>query len=147
MGYAKHGGDSGGYRLPGLWNYTLTRQQAMADAPDPRVNLVDEGPARDRLIELDRQRCAIDPAYRKAKCTLDIERLEAGLPVLIRRGMIDTRPIHPNEEPGRQSWPEAKMWPEVFERSVRYFELHLDDRLVPVPGDVNPTTYWSAPDD
>ena len=128
--------------LDGIWDYVLGRQQTMADEPDARVHLVEEGPARVRLIEQDRFRCATDPTYRRSKCTLDIDRLEAGLPVLIPRRSIDCRPIHPDEPPGRMSWPEAREWPEVRERSVEFFELWPDDRLVPVHGEADPVTYW-----
>lgn len=140
--WGDHGGVEG-YRLPGIWDYILERQQAMADQPDPRVHLVDEGPERDRLIEEDRRRCAADPSYRRSKCTLPINRLEAGLPILLPRRSVDTRPIHPNEPPGRMSWPEARVWPEIRERSAQWFELHSDDRLIPVAGDADPATYWA----
>jgi hypothetical protein len=132
-----------GYRLPGIYGYILGKQKALADAPDPRVFLVEEGPERDALIEQDRLWSATRPGYRSGKASsVDIDRLESGLPVLILRRSIDTRPIHTNEEPGRMSWPEAKLWPEISERSVDWFELHPDDRLVPVPGDVDRATYW-----
>jgi hypothetical protein len=130
------------YMLDGIYDYVLQRQRKLADQPDPRVNLADEGPARDRLIDEDRFKCVTDPAFRRGKCTLPIERLEAGLPVLLPRRSIDCRPIHPSEPPGRQSWPEAKQWPEIRDRSVQSFELHSDDTLVPVTGDADPATYW-----
>lgn len=132
MAYSK-GSDPtlSGYTLSGIYTLVAERQQTMADAPDPRVFLADEGPARDRLIEQDRQRCAIDATYRRSKCTLDIDRLDAGLPILLPRGSIDTR-----------RWREAKLWPEIRERSVEWFEMHPDDRVVPVPGAVDPQTYW-----
>ena len=136
-------GSLDGYRLPGIYGYVAAKQIDMVERPDPRVNLVD-GPARDALIEEDRHRCATDPAYRRGKAVYDINRIEAGLPFLILRRTIDTRPIHPNEPPGRMAWPEARLWPEIRERSVAWFELHPDDRLVPVHGEADPETYWTV---
>ena len=54
------------------------------------------------------------------------------------------RPTHfsRGEPPARGSWPNARGWPELRERSVDWFELHPDDRVVPVPGEVDPATYW-----
>jgi len=107
------------------------------------VHLFDDGPARDRLIEQDRLLSLTKPGYRRGKASsVDIDRLEAGLPVLLPYWKIDIRPIHPDEPPGRQSWPETEMWPEIRDRSVQWFQLHLDDRVVPVQGDVDPATYW-----
>lgn len=143
MAYSK-GSDPavGGYTLPGIYGYIAAIQIGMVERPDPRVNLVDEGPARDALIEEDRRRCATDPAYRRGKAVYDIDRIEAGLPVLVLRRTIDVRPIHPDEEPGRMSWPEARQWPEIRGRTVMWWEIHSDDRVVPVPGHVDPATYW-----
>ena len=31
---------------------------------------------------------------------------------------------------------------EIRDRSVDWFELHSDDRLIPVQGDVDPAGYW-----
>lgn len=144
MGKRRNGDRGGveGYVLQGIYAHHRGRQRALAERPDPRVNLVDEGPARDALIAQDRRMCGSDPACRRRKCTLDIDRLEAGLPILLPRRSVDTRPIHPSESPDRRSWPEARQWPEIRERSVGWFELHPDDRLVPVQGDADPATYW-----
>ena len=138
-----HDGSLDGYGLHGVWDYHLGRQRALAEAPDPRVFLVEEGPGRDALVEQDRLLCLTRPGYRRGKCTLDIDRLEAGLPVLLARRSIDTRPASRGEPPGRRSWPEARHWPEMRERSVDWFEVHPDDRVVPVAGVVDPGTYFA----
>lgn len=143
MAYAKHdGGSTVGYRLPGIWEYVTEKQIAMADAPDPRVYLAEEGPKRDALLAEDRLLALTRPGYRRGKAVYDIDRIEAGLPVLIRRTTIDTRPIAPGESPGRRAWPDARQWPEIRDRLANWFELHPDDRVVPVSGDVDPATYW-----
>lgn len=143
MAYSK-GSDPAatGYTLHGIYAYVAGKQTAMADAPDPRVFLVEEGPKRDALIAEDRVLSLTRPGYRRGKAVYDIDRIDARLPFLIRRSTIDTRPIVPGEPPGRMAWPEAKLWPEIRERSADWFELHPDDRVVPVPGDDDPATYW-----
>lgn len=62
-------------------------------------------------------------------------------PVRLGRRSIDTRPVSRGEPPGRWSWPNARGWPELRERSVDWSELHPDDRVVPVPGEVDPATH------
>ena len=42
-----------GYTLPGVCAYVAGKQTALADAPDPRVFLVEEGPERDALLAED----------------------------------------------------------------------------------------------
>ena len=120
------------YILPGVWDHLAAKAKARCDASDPRLLLLPPGTHRDRLIEEDRLNGLFHSHYRRAKYwTADIERLEARLPVLV-----------PFLKLGGNSFPDAKLWAEVIERSAAWFEVHPGDQVIPVVGAVDPATYW-----
>ena len=101
-------GDDGVYRLPGLYASLLEHERANVD---PRLYYGIKDPLEQWWARETAPR--VHPQL--------VKRLEAGEPVTIPHWRI-----------GGNTWPQARDWPIYRDRSVRAWEVHADDVVVPV---------------
>jgi len=98
------------HSLPGIYEHYLAKALASMVAPDPRVEIAPDG----SMIE----------GARRQAYFIDLDRLEAGLPVSIPKWVL-----------GGHSWPQAKRWKEFRDPEVTAYRMYPDDRLEPIQGD------------